>query len=104
MFLIENLLDASYARHSMYLFATVFCGRASKKRCVFVPAAAVTHSFASPHYQEAFSSNSISKMSIKIGINGFGRIGRLVMRAAKLNPMIKIVAVNDPFIPVDYMK
>ena len=43
-------------------------------------------------------------MSIKVGINGFGRIGRLVMRAAKRNPNIKIVAVNDPFIPVDYMK
>jgi glyceraldehyde-3-phosphate dehydrogenase/erythrose-4-phosphate dehydrogenase len=43
-------------------------------------------------------------MSIKVGINGFGRIGRLVMRAARTNPNIKIVAVNDPFIPVDYMK
>lgn len=43
-------------------------------------------------------------MSIKVGINGFGRIGRLVMRAARTNPNIQIVAVNDPFIPVDYMK
>lgn len=43
-------------------------------------------------------------MSIKIGINGFGRIGRLVLRAARNNPNIRIVAVNDPFIPVDYMK
>jgi len=43
-------------------------------------------------------------MSIKVGINGFGRIGRLVMRAARNNPKIKIVAINDPFIPVDYMK
>jgi glyceraldehyde 3-phosphate dehydrogenase len=43
-------------------------------------------------------------MSIKVGINGFGRIGRLVMRAARNNPNIKIVAINDPFIPVDYMK
>lgn len=43
-------------------------------------------------------------MSIKVGINGFGRIGRLVMRAARTNPEIQIVAVNDPFIPVDYMK
>lgn len=42
-------------------------------------------------------------MSIKVGINGFGRIGRLVLRAAKFNPEIKIVAINDPFIPVDYM-
>ncbi|EEC50484.1 predicted protein [Phaeodactylum tricornutum CCAP 1055/1] len=43
-------------------------------------------------------------MSINVGINGFGRIGRLVMRAAQKNPNIKIVAVNDPFIPVEYME
>jgi len=35
---------------------------------------------------------------ICIGINGFGRIGRLVLRAAEKNPAIKILAVNDPFI------
>ncbi|XP_065343040.1 glyceraldehyde-3-phosphate dehydrogenase 2-like [Cloeon dipterum] len=38
----------------------------------------------------------------KIGINGFGRIGRLVLRAA-LNAGAQVVAVNDPFIPLDYM-
>ncbi|KAG7353449.1 glyceraldehyde-3-phosphate dehydrogenase, type I [Nitzschia inconspicua] len=43
-------------------------------------------------------------MSINIGINGFGRIGRLVMRAAANKPNINIVAVNDPFIPVEYME
>lgn len=43
-------------------------------------------------------------MSIKVGINGFGRIGRLVMRAARNFPNVEIVAINDPFIPVDYMK
>jgi len=43
-------------------------------------------------------------MVLKIGINGFGRIGRLVMRAAKNNPNVQVVAVNDPFIPVDYMR
>jgi glyceraldehyde 3-phosphate dehydrogenase len=42
--------------------------------------------------------------TIKIGINGFGRIGRLVMRAAQSKSNIEIVAVNDPFIPVDYME
>jgi len=42
-------------------------------------------------------------MSIKIGINGFGRIGRLVMRAAAKDPKIQVVAVNDPFVPTDYM-
>ena len=38
----------------------------------------------------------------KIGINGFGRIGRLVLRAALVQGA-QIVAINDPFIPLDYM-
>ena len=42
-------------------------------------------------------------MAIKIGINGFGRIGRLVFRAAVLNPEIQVVGINDPFIDPDYM-
>jgi len=37
-----------------------------------------------------------------IGINGFGRIGRIVLRAA-LAKGIKVAAINDPFIPLDYM-
>eukprot|EP00172_Hildenbrandia_rubra_P001437 Plantae.Rhodophyta-Hildenbrandia_rubra.ctg1981.p1 GENE.Plantae.Rhodophyta-Hildenbrandia_rubra.ctg1981~~Plantae.Rhodophyta-Hildenbrandia_rubra.ctg1981.p1 ORF type:complete len:360 (-),score=76.00 Plantae.Rhodophyta-Hildenbrandia_rubra.ctg1981:123-1139(-) len=39
----------------------------------------------------------------KVGINGFGRIGRLVLRAALEKGTCTVVAVNDPFIPVDYM-
>jgi len=42
-------------------------------------------------------------MVVKIGINGFGRIGRLVMRASLEKDNLQIVAVNDPFIPIDYM-
>jgi len=34
-------------------------------------------------------------MSIKIGINGFGRIGRLVFRAALKHPDVEVVAIND---------
>ncbi len=34
-------------------------------------------------------------MAIKVGINGFGRIGRNVFRAAYKNPKVEIVAVND---------
>ncbi len=42
-------------------------------------------------------------MAIKIGINGFGRIGRLVFRVAMAQPeLYEIVAVNDPFIATDY--
>jgi len=39
----------------------------------------------------------------KIGINGFGRIGRLVFRAALNHPEAKIVGINDPFIDAEYM-
>ncbi|MDR0888981.1 MAG: type I glyceraldehyde-3-phosphate dehydrogenase [Coriobacteriales bacterium] len=34
-------------------------------------------------------------MPIKVGINGFGRIGRLVFRAMELDPDVEVVAVND---------
>lgn len=39
----------------------------------------------------------------KVGINGFGRIGRLVLRAAIEKGGVDVVAVNDPFIDLDYM-
>ena len=43
-------------------------------------------------------------MAIKIGINGFGRIGRLVFRAAMAQPdVFEVVGVNDPFVDPDYM-
>lgn len=42
-------------------------------------------------------------MGIKVGINGFGRIGRLVCRAAFEHPEIEIVHINDPFIDLEYM-
>jgi len=38
-----------------------------------------------------------------VGINGFGRIGRLVLRAAVEKNTVQVVAVNDPFIDIDYM-
>jgi len=38
-----------------------------------------------------------------MGINGFGRIGRLVFRAAMGNPDIEVKAVNDPFMDLEYM-
>ena len=34
-------------------------------------------------------------MAIKVGINGFGRIGRLVFRAMEKDPDLEVVAVND---------
>ena len=41
-------------------------------------------------------------MAIKIGINGFGRIGRIVFRAAQLRDDIEVVGIND-LIDVEYM-
>ena len=42
-------------------------------------------------------------MSVKVGINGFGRIGKLAFQAALKNKEVEVVAVNDPFIAADYM-
>ena len=42
-------------------------------------------------------------MSVKIGINGFGRIGKLAFQAALGKEEVEIVAINDPFIAADYM-
>jgi len=42
-------------------------------------------------------------MSTCMGINGFGRIGRLVFRAAMANPNVTVKAVNDPFMDLKYM-
>jgi len=42
-------------------------------------------------------------MPVCMGINGFGRIGRLVFRAAMANPEVTVKAVNDPFMDLKYM-
>lgn len=39
---------------------------------------------------------------VKIGINGFGRIGRLVCRAALMRSDVEVVAINDPFMDPKY--
>lgn len=39
---------------------------------------------------------------VKIGINGFGRIGRLILRNTLQRQDAKVVAVNDPFVTLDY--
>jgi glyceraldehyde 3-phosphate dehydrogenase len=46
---------------------------------------------------------SMASGKIKIGINGFGRIGRLVARVALQREDVELVAINDPFITTDYM-
>ena len=42
-------------------------------------------------------------MSIKVGINGFGRIGNLAFQAALEKEGVEVIAINDPFIEADYM-
>jgi len=42
-------------------------------------------------------------MVFKVGINGFGRIGRLVMRASLSHPDVEVVSINEPFMDLDYM-
>lgn len=42
-------------------------------------------------------------MTVRIGINGFGRIGNLAFQAALKNKEVEVVAINDPFITADYM-
>lgn len=43
------------------------------------------------------------KMAVKVGINGFGRIGRLVLRASLEKGTCDVVHINDPFIDLEYM-
>ncbi|XP_049641674.1 glyceraldehyde-3-phosphate dehydrogenase-like [Suncus etruscus] len=40
---------------------------------------------------------------VKVGVNGFGRIGRLVTRVAINSGKVEIVAINDPFLDLNYM-
>merc|ERR1712240_158745 len=57
------------------------------------------------HLQEVDPTHHLDPVTMpatKIGINGFGRIGRLVLRAA-IQKGATVVAINDPFIPLDYM-
>ena len=42
-------------------------------------------------------------MTVKIGINGFGRIGKLSFQAALEKEEVEIVAINDPFLQAEYM-
>jgi glyceraldehyde 3-phosphate dehydrogenase len=43
--------------------------------------------------------------TVRIGINGFGRIGRLVFRSAMVENAAKatVTAINDPFMNIDYL-
>ena len=53
-------------------------------------------------FKEKFLTQNNKKEMIKIGINGFGRIGRFVFRAALTRDDIQVVGIND-LCPVDYL-
>jgi len=42
-------------------------------------------------------------MVVQIGINGFGRIGRLVCRASQNHEEVQVILINDPFMDLEYM-
>lgn len=42
-------------------------------------------------------------MVVKVGINGFGRIGRLVLRASLTHTESQVISINEPFMDVEYM-
>mmetsp|Transcript_485 Transcript_485/g.960 ORF Transcript_485/g.960 Transcript_485/m.960 type:complete len:514 (-) Transcript_485:235-1776(-) len=50
------------------------------------------------------SSNATANGPVNVGINGFGRIGRLALKAALQDPKMRVTAINDPFIDVKYME
>lgn len=43
-------------------------------------------------------------MKVKVGINGFGRIGKLILRASFERDDIEVVGINDPFMTAEYAK
>ncbi len=47
---------------------------------------------------------TVQMSDVSLGINGFGRIGRLVLRASLKTEGVKVVLINDPFTPVDYAR
>lgn len=52
----------------------------------------------------AASASDFPSVTIKVGINGFGRIGRLVTRAAESStPDVDVVAINDPALTASYI-
>ncbi|EAW15007.1 type I glyceraldehyde-3-phosphate dehydrogenase [Aspergillus clavatus NRRL 1] len=55
-------------------------------------------------YKESIGSVRNAQMVVKVGINGFGRIGRIVFRNSFTHDDVEVVAVNDPFIDLNYAK
>ncbi|KNA06751.1 hypothetical protein SOVF_178150 [Spinacia oleracea] len=80
--------------------AAVHCGSSSIRKCrsTNVQPIKATATVIPPAVQESRSGGKT-----KVGINGFGRIGRLVLRVAISRDDLEVVAVNDPFVDAKYM-
>lgn len=63
---------------------------------------AIKPPFAGSHRFTRFNTKK-ETMAVGVGINGFGRIGRLVLRASLEKNTIQVVHINDPFIDLEYM-
>ena len=59
---------------------------------------------AAPAAASGIAVPSPTKAPLRVGINGFGRIGRLAARIASVDPSLEVVAINDPFVNADYME
>eukprot|EP00624_Nannochloropsis_granulata_P007596 evm.model.NODE_8653_length_7507_cov_21.255362.1 len=71
---------------------------------MFRATSATARALATNSKKAAFTTSAIRNAPLRVGINGFGRIGRLVLRAAQNHPEIEVVAVNDPFIDTNYIE
>eukprot|EP00246_Nothoceros_aenigmaticus_P003943 TRINITY_DN1517_c0_g1_i2.p1 TRINITY_DN1517_c0_g1~~TRINITY_DN1517_c0_g1_i2.p1 ORF type:complete len:435 (-),score=86.94 TRINITY_DN1517_c0_g1_i2:75-1379(-) len=95
-----NLAFSAYAKFpgsfSSNDLAGLFLAPSAGKRSTVSPRATATE--IPPTRQK-----SGKKEKTRIGINGFGRIGRLVLRVALALDDVEVVAVNDPFIDAVYM-
>merc|ERR1712176_1374248 len=56
-----------------------------------------------PIFESDFDCLTDNIIMVNIGVNGFGRIGRLVTRAAIKRDDVSVMAINDPFIDMVYM-
>ncbi|XP_043689747.1 glyceraldehyde-3-phosphate dehydrogenase GAPCP1, chloroplastic-like isoform X2 [Telopea speciosissima] len=96
---VNHSLDSASLRTS--LFGTnVSCGSSSLQKC---SARSIQPIRATATEMPPTIRKSPSSGKTKVGINGFGRIGRLVLRIATTRDDIEVVALNDPFIDAKYM-
>eukprot|EP00249_Psilotum_nudum_P023454 c28880_g1_i1 orf=319-1647(-) len=96
--LIHSSKSALFGSNSMFLENAADASKRSKDCQWNLTSVRATVTEMPPKVQKAKT-----KEVIKMGINGFGRIGRLVLRVALNRDDIEVVGLNDPFIDAKYM-